>query len=235
MPNSPRARLLRPFLALVALSLFSGCSLLGDLTGRSDPSGPASSATAPSTPASGVPATPGVTETPTTPGATTSPAVAGLPTRAGAIDVSSYEEAHFASPSGRIWCALSADFALCHFPRGMDDSTVPPPIDVCPELVRDDVPVTGVIVKRDRPAEYFCSLDPAAVPWVDEGFVDWWRSTDFPSVEFDGTKAATLPYGQKLVFNQYICESARTGVTCADLNTGRGFTVALRGVTLLGG
>lgn len=151
-----------------------------------------------------------------------------VPDPADAIDVSSYGRAHFASPSGRIWCAVEDGWALCHFPNGMKMSTVPKSSEVCPD---DGLDVTGISV--DAATSFFCSGDPAAFPKVGDASTKWWKTTGFPSVKYDGTKFAVLPYGKKLVYDHFICESEKAGVTCANTDTGAGFRVALAGVTLI--
>lgn len=169
-----------------------------------------------------------VTETPTSsPTANTSgPPV--VPDAAGAIDVSSFGGAHFASPTGRIWCAVADGWALCHFPNGMKMNKVPKPSKICPD---DGLDVTGISV--DAKASFFCSGDPAAFPVLGEDSTKWWRDTGFESVKYDGNKFAVLPYGQKLVYDHFICQSEKIGVTCANTETGAGFQVALAGVTLI--
>lgn len=157
--------------------------------------------------------------------ATASPTV---PDPAAAIDVSNFGGAHFASPSGRIWCAVADGWALCHFPKGMKMTKVPKPSKVCPD---DGLDVTGISV--DAKASFFCSGDPAAFPVVGDDSTKWWKKTGFPSVKYDGTKFAVLPYGQALKYDHFVCLSEKAGVTCANTETGAGFRVALAGVTLI--
>ena len=56
---------------------------------------------------------------PTSSGTAATPTAPAVPDATGATDVSSYDFSDFASPSGRIWCGLRSDLALCHFPYGM--------------------------------------------------------------------------------------------------------------------
>ena len=151
-----------------------------------------------------------------------------VPPAAGAIDVARYASADFASPSGRIWCGLHADVALCHFPFGDFQGKVPDSEEVCPEVGLD---VTGIQV-TGKGSEYFCSGDPSAWPVRGEKQVDWHKGTGFPFVTFDGQRLATLPYGRALKHGRYLCRSEITGVTCANTSTGRGFRVARAGVVL---
>ena len=151
-----------------------------------------------------------------------------MPDSAGAIDVSEYESAHFASPTGRIWCALAKDWTLCHFPRNMNMSKVPKPSKVCPGAGID---VTGVSVIKK--AEYFCSGGAEALPQTAGEYTDWWRTTGFPAVTYDGQKMATLPYGSKLVFGTYVCLSEQSGITCGSTATGAGFKVSRAGVSFI--
>ena len=169
------------------------------------------------------------TATPAT-SASTSTGVAAptVPDATGAIDVTSFGGGHFASPSGRIWCAVADGWALCHFPKGMKMAKVPKAAQVCPD---DGLDVTGISV--DATTSFFCSGDPAAFPKVGEDSTKWWKSSGFPSVKYDGTKFAVLPYGEKLQYGNFVCISEKAGVTCANTDSGAGFRVALAGVTLI--
>ncbi len=152
-----------------------------------------------------------------------------VPDPAGALDVSGFESAHFASPTGRIWCAMQADWTLCHFPSGMNSSKVPKPSKVCPGAGLD---VTGVSV-NDKDAGYFCSGGAEALPQTSGEYVDWWRSTGYPAVKFDGQRMATLPYGKKLLYGNFICLSEEAGITCGNVGNGAGFRVSRAGVVLI--
>ncbi|HSK32245.1 MAG TPA: hypothetical protein VK903_02055 [Propionicimonas sp.] len=176
-----------------------------------------------------------VTPPPVTPGTATptptvsTPAKPTVPDPGGALDVSSYESAHFASPTGRIWCALAVDWALCHFPRNMNMSKVPKPSKVCPGAGID---VTGVSVTADG-ADYFCSGGAESLPQTNGGYTGWWKPTGYPAVTYDGQKMATLPYGSKLVHGNLICLSEQSGITCGNTTTGVGFKIARAGVTFI--
>jgi hypothetical protein len=176
------------------------------------------------------PATPTAATTPTA-GATASGTAATMPDPAAALDVSAHDFADFASPTGRIWCGVHADTALCHFPSGMDSSKVPTSSKVCPG---EHLDVTGVSVGTSGRASYFCSGDPEALPQVGSETTAWWTSTGFPSVAYDGFTLAVLPYDKAIAHAPFACLSARAGVTCANTVTGKGFTVARAGVTLIG-
>jgi hypothetical protein len=209
---------------VAALAVLAGCSLTVNLPGATTAgtsSAPAPTSSPVASPTSASP-TGTVTSTPTpTPTAT-------VPTADGAIDVDAFESAHFASPTGRIWCALYDDWTLCHFPFGMDYSAVPKTSTVCPG---EHLDVTGVSVQEE--ADYFCSGGAEALPQTNGEYVDWWKPTGFPSVKYQGFKLAVLPYGEKLRKGDFLCESEKSGVTCVNLASGRGFTVAKRGVTFL--
>ncbi len=173
---------------------------------------------------------PPVTPATVTPSATAStPARPAVPDAAGALDVKTYESAHFASPTGRIWCALAGDWALCHFPRDMNMGKVPKPSKVCPGAGID---VTGVGVTKDG-VDYFCSGGAEALPQTNGLYTAWWKSTGYPAVTYDGQKMATLPYGRKLVHGNLICLSEQSGITCGNTSTGAGFKISRAGVTFI--
>ena len=156
------------------------------------------------------------------------PGTPSVPPASGAIDVAKHASADFASPSGRIWCGLHADVALCHFPFGDYQGKIPDSEDVCPGVGLD---VTGVQVTAAG-SDYFCSGDPSAWPVHGSTQVAWQKDTGFPFVKFDGQTLATLPYGRALSHGRYLCASETNGVTCADTRSGHGFRVARAGVVL---
>ncbi len=199
---------------LLLLCLLTGCASTPQWTPRpvvTERPTPTSESGSPSSPASPTSAAP------------------TIPAASGAIDANGYDSAHFASPTGRIWCALYAEWTLCHFPNGMDTSQVPDPDEVCPGAELD---VTGVSLVEK--ADYFCSGGAEALPQTNGEYVGWWKKAKLPSVTYDGQKLAVLPYGRKLAKGPWVCESAKSGVTCGNTATGKGFRVALAGVTLIG-
>jgi hypothetical protein len=146
----------------------------------------------------------------------------------GAINADTFASAHFASPSGRIWCALYDDWALCHFPRGMKMTQVPTSEEVCPG---EGLDVTGVSILKK--ANYFCSGDAQSLPQTNGSYVGWWKGTGLPSVKYEGQRLAVLPYGKKLARKGYVCASEKSGVTCGNVATGKGFRISLAGVTFI--
>ena len=138
--------------------------------------------------------------------------------------------ASFASPSGRIWCALYRDHALCHFPFDYTGK-IPKSSKVCPD--DKELDVTGVMVDAKH-AAYFCSGDPEADPALENtdsaSSTSWWKATGWPSVELDGQKLATVPSGKALVAGDFVCSSTTGDVTCGDSTTGAVFRISRIGV-----
>ena len=149
-----------------------------------------------------------------------------VPAAKGALDVGG-DQAAFASPSGRIWCAVDTTGALCHFPKGIR-GIIPPSDDVCPGQGLD---VTGVNITGTGP-DYFCSGDPSAYPVKGQPAVGWHAKTGYPWVSYESLKLAVLPYGKRLRAAGYVCLSAKEGVTCGNTATRQGFRVSLAGVVL---
>ena len=85
------------------------------------------------------------TETPVASTTSATPVPPATPTAVpltNALDVKQWPNADFASPSGRIWCDVAADQALCHFPNNYK-GTIPGGNQICPG---EGLDVTGVIV-----------------------------------------------------------------------------------------
>lgn len=217
-------------LFVVAVFVLSGCAI-----GQPAPApskSPASTSAAPtaSAPVDSPSASPSAT--PTSPKPTPSPAKTTakpvVPSAAGALNVTKYGQAHFASPTGRIWCAMDEDGVLCHFPKGMNMTKVPKSDVVCPG---EGLDVTGVNVSDE--VGYFCSGGVESLPQTNGEYVDWWKPTKWASVKYDGWTLATLPYGKTLKLGDFLCSSANTGIICGNSETGQGFAVAVAGVTLI--
>ena len=57
---------------------------------------------------------------------------------------------------------------------------------------------------------------------------------DLSEEKSDSFTLAVLPYGKKIANGAYVCISEKVGVTCGNTQTGKGFRVALAGVTFIG-
>ena len=160
------------------------------------------------------------------------------PDPASALDVSKTVAkagfASFASPSGHIWCALYDDYALCHFPFDYAGK-LPTSKVVCPD--DPELDVTGVMVDAKK-VGYFCSGDPEANPALENSdsvaSTGWWKATGWPSVEVDGQKLATLPYGKTLFSGDFVCGSQPNGVTCGATANAKVFRMSRAGVSWTG-
>lgn len=154
-----------------------------------------------------------------------------IPGTAGAMDLDRYGSAQFSSPSGRIWCDISADSAACGFPDGMDMAAVPKAKDTC---ASQDLEVLAVSVGTKGSAGYACGAEPVATPLVDSVTTTWWTDTGYPSVETQSGELAVLPYGKKVTLGSFVCFSENTGVTCGNTDSGKGFKVSRAGVLFIG-
>jgi hypothetical protein len=99
---------------------------------------------------------------------------------------------------------------------------------VCPG---EGLDVTGVSILKK--ANYFCSGDAQSLPQTNGSYVGWWKGTGLPSVKYEGQRLAVLPYGKKLARKGYVCASEKSGVTCGNVATGKGFRISLAGVTFI--
>lgn len=184
-----------------------------------------------------VPATTSVPASATPVPATTSAAASAssaagrtFPDASGAIAVA--DTSGFVSPSGRILCGMYSSGVICTFPQGMNRDGVPSGTTVCPESY-PDFDVNSM--ELSTTATYRCSGDPPAWPSVGSDDAAWSVGRGFPSIAVGGDRFLTLPYGQKLKFGRYLCNSETTGVTCVNLTSRMGFRVALAGVVMVNG
>lgn len=166
----------------------------------------------------GAPRTTPVTSAPThasTP-ALTSPA----PLPAAAVQtVSGDKGAAFASPTGHIVCLMGSGSVRCEF-HGTKTWQAPWP-DGCEldweSALEVDEQVVGV-----------CAGD-TIVEFAQPGqsTTTWWHSGGSTVTDSDAQMTfVVLPYGSALAVGHMRCDSATTGVTCRNLTTGHGFSMA---------
>ncbi len=103
----------------------------------------------------------------------------------------------FTSPSGNIWCMIAPSSARCDIEQR--DWSPPPRPAYCP---LDTGYGHGIILIPGRPAQIVCAGDTT----------------------FNNNGA--LAYGESITAGVLRCTSMETGMTCRDLQTGHGFTIA---------
>ena len=157
------------------------------------------------------------------PSGTPSPSAGGVP--AGAIDVSGYRSADFASPDGSIRCSLTSEDATCNFPDGMNRTGVPGAGRICPGA---PLKVSGVTVSGL--AEFFCSRGNDAHPQQKGTAAVWARSAGVPTVTVAEEVLVTLPDGRSLANGKLYCTSAGGAISCAQAQTDASFTISAAGV-----
>lgn len=162
------------------------------------------------------------------PSGSASPSAGGVPS--GAIDVSAYSSADFASPDGSIRCSLTAHDATCDFPEGMKRTGVPSAGKVCPGA---PLKVAGVTVSGL--AEFFCSRGDDAHPQQKGSAAVWARTAGVPTVTVGKEVLVTLPDGRALAHGKLYCASAGGAITCAQAETKASFTISDDGVTISSG
>lgn len=176
--------------------------------------------TSPSSPAPTKSTPPTPEPSPTSSGPTTTPA----PEPREPIDVSEYESAEFASPSGAIICGMNSTAAFCFLPPGFQGKT-PSGEKACGE---DWMEVNGVWVGKGKPG-WACYNDPVAWPTKGSSGVVWHEDTNFGFVKRGGQEFAVLPYGESLRHGKYLCSSNTDGVRCENA-AGHGFKLRKAGV-----
>ena len=110
----------------------------------------------------------------------------------------------FSSPSGNIGCLIDRESVRCDIAER--DWEPPPKPDDC-----DLGYGQGVTLTAGGTADFVCAGDTAL------------NAT---------TSGAPLPYGESIAAGLLRCESARSGITCRDVETGRGFAIAREGYEL---
>lgn len=154
-------------------------------------------------------------------------------------DVWSFEESHFASPTGNIKCALrgaTGDVGLdARAFCGVDQAeagVVPTMEEACGP--NPDVPVAGVAVMADGKASWVCAGDAQSYPFTDSSpeYIAW-SGDHFGATAKQGDRTlVVLPYGRSLVAGDSTCSMATDGVTCTNTATGHGFHLSRAGATL---
>ena len=208
-------RSLRHVLLVVGLvPLLTGCSLIG-LTSSTrsvssaEPSGDAASPSPTVSISLSLPS-----REPSAAPSTSAAATSTVPTDVRKVA----DAAAFATPSGRIVCIIADKSVRCDFISSDKAWTSPQP-KACDLDWGDSLYLT-------QTAGSTCHGDTLAdSPALDSDFVGWRRAGD-PTVAVDGLTLAALPYGSSLLSGTLQCDSATTGVTCKNISTGHGFTMA---------
>ena len=102
----------------------------------------------------------------------------------------------FRSPSGNVGCYLDVDYVRCDI---AEKNWSPPPRPADCEFDYGQ----GITMVPGGSAEFVCAGDTALVP--------------------DGNP---LPYGESIAAGPLRCDSAESGITCRDTETGKGFSIS---------
>lgn len=138
--------------------------------------------------------------------------------------------AGFVTPSGRIFCSMSAGGVRCELYRGTDQENLwDLPAD------RDGCMLGGygstLLLTQDEGARLGCTgdttmNDAALVDNPNAEMTGWWDQARDPQVETVIGPAAGLGYGDALVAGVMECRSESVGVTCRDTSSGAGFFIS---------
>lgn len=113
--------------------------------------------------------------------------------------------AEFQTPSGNIWCTIGDSAAVCQI---NDIDYQPPSIDGC-----EGNDLAGKVIQvSTEGAEYPCPT----------GDISGAAPADRTVLEYE-------PVEQTTAVGDYMCTSARDGVTCTNLSTGARFTITRNG------
>jgi len=127
--------------------------------------------------------------------------------------------ASFASPTGHIVCLMGSGSVRCEF-HGTKTWSAPWP-DGCELDCDSALEVNDQVVS-------VCAGD-TIIEFAQPGqsTTAWWHSGG-PTVTISDMQMmlAVLPYGSALAVGHMRCDSETTGVTCRNLTTGHGFSMA---------
>jgi hypothetical protein len=117
-------------------------------------------------------------------------------------DVQVTELTAFTSPSGNIGCQIDREAVRCDIAE-RDWEPPPPPADCQLDYGQ------GIMLTAGGEAALVCAGDTALAPGAQE-----------------------LPYGQSIAAGLLRCESSESGMSCRDVETGRGFRISRQGYEL---
>jgi hypothetical protein len=129
-------------------------------------------------------------------GATSTESAPDAPPASKQVDQEVFEYTHFRSPSANVGCVIKPGYARCDIDE-RDWSPPPRPADCEWDYGQ------GIAIATDEPAQFVCAGDTTQAPDADP-----------------------LPYGESITAGQMSCESAETGITCRDAQSGSGFTIS---------
>lgn len=135
------------------------------------------------------------------------------------------DQASFVMPSGNIQCVMRPGSAICQIASKQFD---PAKGDMDPNALGGCTPESAdaVTVIDDEAATWGCTSETIRGQAALE-LGGWWAADDIGDTEnVDGTDLAVLSYGQSLQLGQMLCVSESTGISCRDLNSSAGFTLA---------
>ena len=102
----------------------------------------------------------------------------------------------FRSPSGNVGCMIDTDYVRCDIG---DHDWSPPPRPADCEFDYGQ----GISIAPGEPAQFVCAGDTSQAPDADP-----------------------LPYDESITAGHMSCESAESGITCRDAESGNGFTIS---------
>lgn len=126
----------------------------------------------------------------------------------------------FASPSGRLMCAVGADAIACS--DGGPGGVRPPANEAAYCGVPADLyGINGIQIRAT--VGWSCGGGVPVWPVADQQ--RWWAGRGLPSVPVSGTAFAVLPYGYALRSGRFACVSRADGVTCRNSVTGAALVI----------
>jgi hypothetical protein len=135
------------------------------------------------------------------------------------------DQASFVMPSGNIQCVMRAASVVCQI---ADKDFEPADDDLDPEALGDcgADSADAVTVLSGSRATWGCTSETIRGQAALE-LGGWWAADGVGTTEqIEGTDLAVLAYDSSLQVGSMLCRSSFTDVTCRDLDSSHGFTLA---------
>lgn len=145
--------------------------------------------------------------------------------------VATGDQASFVMPSGNIQCVIRTESVVCQV---AEKDFTPQDGDMSPDVLGDCGPerADSLTLVSGAGTGWTCHTESIrGQAGLDLG--GWWATDGVGETEeVDGTPLAVLSYGQELQVGSMLCRSESTGISCRDLTSADGFSLAREAYTV---